>query len=396
MTRVRHLSPILIALILWGVTAALTPLSAAAQGSATITRLVISDAQTGALTVLDANDGKVLSTFGTPSANPNVVASSSGRWVFAVNTTANRVTVLDTGLRLEDHGDHADLVAGPPFVRGTVITGRRPIDFWAQDGRATVHNDDDGTLAVFDDERLEHTLDFTEIRGAGTGHNNAVVLGDSVLLSLALAGRITAYRLDGSTLTSFEGCPGTHGWTTRAGVAAAGCMDGVMLISGSGASLTARRVAEPAGSPETARVSTLTSHRDNPILAGNFGLGLAFIDPDAETLRVMALPANPVKFLFDERGEQLIVLTLDGMVHQVHPASGQIVASAAAVSPMRTGDGAPPTASMAVGPRSIYVTDPQTGELVELDLARLTVARRVTLGGQPRNIAIVSMTGVLD
>jgi len=271
MTRILRLSIILAALLFAGVTAAGRPHTVAAQGEVTVTRLVVADAQTGALSVIDAEDGTVLATFGTPSANPNVVASSSGRWVFAVHTAANRVTVLDTGLRLEDHGDHRDLVVGHPFVRGTVVTGRRPIDFWAGDSRATVHNDDDGTLAVFDDERLEHTLDFTEIRGAGTGHNNAVVLGETVLLSLASAGRISAYRINGAAITSFEGCPGTHGWTTRAGTAAAGCTDGVMLITGTGTNLTARKVGEPAGSPESARVSTLTSHPDNPVLAANFG-----------------------------------------------------------------------------------------------------------------------------
>jgi DNA-binding beta-propeller fold protein YncE len=372
------------------------PLTAASQETTTVTRLVIADATTGALTVLDAADGRIIATFGTPSANPGVVASPGGRWVYAVNTAANRVTILDTGLRLEEHGDHADLVVGPPFVRGTVVTGRRPIDFWAQRGMATVHNDDDGTLAVFDEGRLEVALDYTEIRGAGTGHNNAVVLGDTVLLSLASAGRITAYRMDNSVVTSFEGCPGTHGWTTHGGTAAAGCTDGVMLISNSPAGLTARKVAEPDGSPETARVSTLISHEQSPMLVGNFGQGLALMSPNDDAMRVVPLPSMPVRFLFDAAGTRLVVLTLDGMLYVLEPATGRIVGSLSAVTPMRTGEGAPPTALMAVTSGAAYITDPQAGEVVAVDLAAPSVIRRIDLGGAPRGIAAVSMSGVQD
>jgi DNA-binding beta-propeller fold protein YncE len=372
------------------------PAPVVAEDTVTVIRLVIADADTGALTVLDAADGRTIATFGTPSANPGVTASPSGRWVYAVNTAANRVTILDTGLRLEDHGDHADLVVGPPFVRGTIVTGRRPIDFWAQRGMATVHNDDDGTLAVFDEGRLEVALDYTEIRGAGTGHNNAVVLGDTVLLSLASAGRITAYRMDNSIVTSFEGCLGTHGWTTRGATAAAGCIDGVMLITNSPAGLMAKKVAEPAGSPDTARVSTLISHEQSPVLIGNFGQGLAIIQPDADLMQVVPLPSMPVRFLFDAAGTRLVVVTLDGMVHVLEPATGRILGSMAAVTPIRTGDGAPPTALMAVTATTAYVTDPQAGQVVAVDLAGPSLARRMNVGGAPRGIAAVAMTGVQD
>lgn len=367
-----------------------------AQTTTSVSRLVVADAVTGVLTVYDAADGRPLAVFSTPSANPGVVASPGGRWVYAINTAANRVTILDSGLQLVDHGDHKDLLIGPAYVRGTVNTGRRPIDFWAQNGEATVHNDDDGTLAVFDEERLEFALDYAEIRGAGTGHNNAVVLGDTVLLSLASAGRITAYRMDNSVVTSFENCPGTHGWTVRGDTAAAGCADGVMLITRTDAGLRSGKVAEPLGSPENARVGTLTSHPASSVMVGNFGQGLALVRPDAETLQVVPLPSNPVRFLFDQSGARLVVLTLDGTVHLLQPDTGRVLASVAAVTAMRTGEGAPPTAAMAVGAASTYITDPQAGVIVELALDQLRVTRRWTTGGTPRNIALVTATGVVE
>jgi hypothetical protein len=288
-------------------------------------------------------------------------------------------------------------VAGPSFVRGTVNTGRRPIDFWAQRGMATVHNDDDGTLAVFDENRLETVLDYTEIQGAGTGHNNAVVLDDVVLLSLASRGEVTAYRMNGTAIQTFEGCMGTHGWATRGiSMAAAGCADGVMIFTRTAGGVQARKVGEPAGSPEASRVSTIVAHQSVPYFVGNFGQGLAIIRPDADVLQPVALPSNPVRFWFDATGTRIAVLTMDGVVRLLDAATGAQLGEVTAVTAMRTGEGAPPTAQMALAGSMTYVTDPQTGALVEVDLGRMAVARRLTLGGAPRGIAAVSLTGVVD
>jgi DNA-binding beta-propeller fold protein YncE len=305
-------------------------------------RLVVADAADKTLRVIDAESMETLASFSMPGPIGTVAASPSGRWVYAVHTDVNRVTVLDTGLRLEDHGDHQDLRESAPYVRGTVFPGRRPIDFWTNNGFATVHNDEDGTLAVFDEGRLEITLDYTEIKGEGTGHNNAVVLGDSVLLSLASAGRVTAYGMNGGVKTRFEGCPGTHGWTTRGTtLAASGCTDGVLVYRATPEGVTASKIAEPADSPENARVSTLISHPQSPVLIGNFGQGLAIVQPEQATLRAVPLPANPVRFAFDHEGKQVLVLTFDGYVQAIDAESGATQWRIAAVEPVSTTNGAP-------------------------------------------------------
>lgn len=395
MKRLIRLVLLLPLLLLVQVTAAPAPV--AAQKNVTAVRLFVADAQTGTVSVLDAVEGRVIASFSTPSTNPGVVASPGGRWVYVINTAANKVTIIDTGMRREDHGDHQDLVLGPAFVRGTVTTGRRPIDTWAQHGMATVHNDDDGTLAVFDEDRLETELTYTEIRGAGTGHNNAVVLDGVVLLSLAAKGEVTAYRMNGTAIQTFEGCMGTHGWATRgANMAAAGCADGVMIFTRMANGVQARKIGEPAGSPETARVGTIVAHENAPFFVGNFGQGLAIIRPDADVLQPVPLPSAPVRFWFDVTGTRIVVLTRDGVVRLLDAASGTQLGQVPAVTAMQTGEGAPPTAQMALAGEMAYVTDPQAGTLVEVDLARMSVTRRLALGGAPRGIAAVRMTGVMD
>lgn len=363
---------------------------------ASAARLVVADAVSHTLTVLDAAKDERLATFATPGQIGNVIRSSTGRWVFAVHTDANKLTILDSGLRRVDHGDHMDLEVGAPFVRATVYPGRKPIDFWTGNGMATVHNDDDGTLAVIDEAKLEEGTEVRRIKGAGSGHNNAVVLEDTVLLSLASEGRVTAYGLtDGAVRQTFEGCPGTHGWTTRGRTfAAAGCTDGVMLFTKEGSQVTVRKVAEPAGSPENARVSTITSHRASEIMVGNFGQGLALIRPGDAELRSVPLPAAPVRFAFDHDGEHVIVLTVDGKLHALDPASGETLWSIDAVAPVDTATTGAPRPSLAVGEEAAYVTDPPAGQIVKIDLALgRPFGTPLAIGGTPTALALVEMEG---
>jgi DNA-binding beta-propeller fold protein YncE len=361
-----------------------------------VARLVVADATTHVVSVIDPVSRQRVASFDTPGKIGNVYPSSSGRWVFVVHTDANRVTILDTGLRLEEHDDHRDVGIGAPHVRGTVYPGRKPIDFWAGHGMATVHNDDDGSVTIFNERNLEEAIATKTIKGAGTGHNNAVVLEDLVLLSLASEGTVTAYGLaDGGPRAQFDCCPRTHGWTAPTPTfAAAGCLDGVMLFSKAGDTIQARKVAEPDGSPENARVSTIVSHRDNPILIGNFGDGLALVHQDATMLRAVPLSSAPVRFAYDRDGARVIVLTLDGKVHAVDPSSGSVLWRADVVTAVDP-SGAAPRPSLTVGETTAYVSDPTRGTVVRIDLATGGQAGApVQVGGTPTLLTLVTMDGV--
>jgi hypothetical protein len=261
---------------------------------------------------------------------------------------------------------------------------------------ATVHNDDDGSLTIFDERGLEETLAAKTLKGAGTGHNNAVVLQDLVLLSLASEGTVTVYGLaDGAPRARFEGCPRTHGWTAPDPTfAAVGCLDGVMLFDKVGDTIQARKIAMPDGSPENARVSTIVSHRDNPILVGNFGAGLALVRHDATVLQPIPLPSAPVRFVYDRTGSRVAVLTLDGAVHALDPATGNLLWSADAVTPVDP-SGAAPRPSLTVGEGIAYVSDPARGTIVRIDLETGAASGApIQVGGTPSLLTLVTVDGV--
>ncbi len=118
---------VLLAALVWVGLAAATVGSIASQGTSTATRLLVADGETGELRVVDAESGEVIAQFSTPGGMfVPVFTTERGRYFVAHHYDGNQITIIDTGLTLEDHGDHADLVVSNPFVLATVVTGNAP------------------------------------------------------------------------------------------------------------------------------------------------------------------------------------------------------------------------------------------------------------------------------
>lgn len=383
-----------IATLMGGLLAA-APLAAVAEGEESATRIFVADASSNTVRVLEKSTGKVIAGFSMPGAINAVNASSSGRYVFALHTNDNRLSVIDTGLKLVEHGEHQDIEVSAPYVRGTVNTGRKPIDFWARNGLASVHNDDDGTLAVFSDERLEYALDYVEIKGV-PGHNNGAVLGNTVLMSVAAEGKVTAYSMaTGLPIQTWDGCMRTHGWATIGSMMAiSGCADGVLVYRNDGIAVSGSKLTSPAmADPADMRISAVSAHPGSPIIYGNLGSGLAKIRPDLGTIEAMPLPARQFRFAYDADGERVVVLTVGGSVHLIDAASGDVEKSLNAVEPVSS-DASAPRPALAVGDGVAYVTNPGRREVVEINLSRGEISRRLEFAGTPTGIAVVTVSGV--
>jgi hypothetical protein len=202
--------------------------------------------------------------------------------------------------------------------------------------------------------------------------------------------------MDGSAMQTFEGCPGTHGWTVLGMTAASGCRDGVMLFTRLGGTVTMRKIDNPPGTPDTVRVATVRSNPNSPVIIGNWGAGLALIDPQAGTLTPVTLSAAPLAFFFTADGSRLIVLMPDGAVQALNPATGQVIGSVAAVAPYvapAMGQPAVPRPGLTVGAGVAYITNPTAGEIVEINTQTMAIGRRIAVGGTPTSIAMVALTG---
>lgn len=358
-------------------------------------RLLVSDADSSTVAVLDVATGRLLASFSTPGEAGSVYPSPSGQYGLVLHRDQNRVSVIHSGLRLEDHGDHADLVQGAPHVLHTLNVGREPTHYWAHGDDIAIFNDADGTVALLDERTFGLSLDFAQVAAAGPDHGAAVVLGDAVLVGYYELGRVDAYSRDGELLEALEGCPGLHGEATLDDVAAFGCEDGVLLVHLHEGEISATKIGSPAGTADDVRVGTLTAHEDADVFVGNFGDGLALIDPEAETMAVVGTGATPLRFAFDHEGEHVLTLTGDGLLHLLGADTGEAQGTLRVMQAVDTsgGYGSYVTPGLAVAEGAAYVSVPTAGQIAEVHLDDFTVARRMDVPGTPSGVAVLALEG---
>jgi hypothetical protein len=380
--------------LLFGTLAATLTVALAQQSTTLSARLVYADAKTHTLNVLDLNSGSSIATFSTPGKITYAISSDSRQFVFAAHRDDNRVTVLHSGLSLQDHGDHKDLVEKAPHVLATMNVGKQPTHFFAHGKTVAFFNDGDGTVAILDEDKLGLSLDFEQIKSAQPDHAGLVVLEDRVLVGYLRLGRVDVFeRGSGQLLQSLPGCPSLHGETMHSSGYYWGCGDGVLIVKREGATFTATKINNPTSTPENTRVGTLVSHDKLGFAIGNFGKGLAFVTPGKPTLETMALSAAPVKMEFADSGA-LVVLTADGQLHTLEATKRSVTASLAVTPAVTTSGEGAVRPGFALLRDKAYVTSLTTGEILEVNLNGMKLERRFKVGGAPASVTMTMAEGV--
>jgi hypothetical protein len=356
------------------------------------TRLLVAEADGATLLVLDLATGAELARFGTPGPG-SVHQLPDPRLAVVVHSAEHRVTFVHSGLTEIDHGDHADLVEGLPYVLQTLNVGLRPAPFFAGGHDLAVFAEGDGSVAWLDRRLLGVSLDYVVLDGRGPGEGAVVIVDDHAYVGYpgSGSGSIDVVDRSGATLATFEGCPGLRGRAPWASGAAFGCSDGVLVVEARpGGTFAAHKIANPAGSPKGARVGTIVGDAGSATLAGDLGQGIAWLDPLARSLTAVALPASPLVMRFAEAGEVLVVLTADGLLHALDPESGAVVRSVGVVDAVEPGAVRP---SMTVLGEHVYVADPVHAEIVEVHVDAFEVERRLPVPFIPGGLAGLAIVG---
>jgi hypothetical protein len=354
-------------------------------------RLLVASLDGPELLVLDAADGDTLGRFTVPSLG-RVYQLPNMQLAAVVNRDANRVTFVHSGLMAVDHGDHQDLLKGTPYVLKTVNLGPMPTHFFASGNDIAVYNDGDGSMAWLDARLLGISLDFVQVLGPEADHGSlAVIEGHLVGGGLREAG-VRVYDRSERQVASFGGCPGLHGQATLGAAVAFGCSDGVLLVEArGGGTFAAHKIGNPPGTPENARVGTLASHPASDVMIGNFGQGIAIIDPTARSLTPVSLPAAPMAMRFDDAGT-LFVLTSDGALHALDAVSGAVRSSVQVLEAWGQGQ---PRPSFTLYDGHAFVTDPAHGALWLVDLDHMEVETHYHLPFAPSGVAVMAIPGAV-
>lgn len=340
--------------------------------------LLISHPTVPSLSVIDADSLELVTSIAMPGRIAVLDKSSSGRYAFVNHRDDHLVSIIRCG--------------EPPALLRTVAVGQEPTHFHAHEDQIVIFNDGSGSITIFDETQLEQAAEPETIAVTKPDHGSAVVLDDLILAGFLRLAQVDVYRRDGTGLvTSFDGCTALHGATQIGNAALFGCTHHVAVIKRDGDSLRVVRVNNVPESLPRERVGVFATHPRQSVAIGNLGHRLAIIDPQAETMEAVALPAAPLKFAFDSIGQDVLALTADGYLHQIDLHSKQINRSVRVTpeAPEPKGPGGPPRPSFCVGNASIYVVSPDERRLIEVSLAAFNIRRTIDLPESP--VGIVSI-----
>ena len=388
-------------------------------------RLLIADGELPALSVLDLTTEQ-LEEWSLPVAAPaaRLYTSPSGRFAFAVvrgpgDDAANddRVHIFDGGVYLEEHGDHFDLVTDPVSRLTVGTTDNRPVHFNRHSGWTAIFHDGSGRIALFEEHDLVEDLNEYEPvwLEAGQQHGAGIVLEDGTVLvttnnpdypsvagtsSLPLGAEVWTMGGDVVFDEPSRACPALHGEASNAHGVVFGCAGGVLFINAHFGEYEHSFIENPPGMNSAARIGTLWGHHDSEYVFGSASYrneegtrlngGLWRIDTEAGQMSLV-LPPTAEKTVrsgaFDAHGEELFVLTYDGVLNVIHAEDGEIEETYELVEAF---DATTSPSFIVVG-ELLYLSDQVGGRIIEFSLAEGEIERTWPINGQPRSLAFVGL-----
>ncbi len=363
-------------------------------------RLFVSDHALPTVTAIDLGTNEVLGQYeiGAPAT---LYTTDDPSAVFAVQTSANVVNAIATGITVEDHGDHGDVEIGEPALLPVELTGERPVHFVAHDGRIAVFFDGEGIARVVDEKSfLSNEHEVVEFDSGAPHHGVAVPIGDHLLISRphpdkpeALPVGIEVRAPSGEAVSDLHACPDLHGEAASGRSVALACAEGVLVSTG----------ANPPGIEMVPYGDALGDGKSTTLLGGvamqywlgNFGADrVAIIDPSAEEpFRLVPLEVRRVHFAVDPVEVRFAyIFTEDGKLHRLDVVDAEIVASLQVTAPYSMdGEWNLPRPRIAVAGDQIAVTDPLGSAIHLVSTGDFSVTGRIELGGEARPFNVVAV-----
>lgn len=374
-----------------------------AEDSLTAWRLFVSDHTEPVVRVVDAIDGKLIDTFALEGP-ASLYRSASGEAVYAVQSDADLVSTIATGIAFDDHGEHADIDVAPPKLSGAEFAGEYPVHHVEHGGHWAVFFDKEGKARIFEEhEALEGHVQTREVDSGAPHHGVAIAFGDYTLISAPdpqdptkLPIGIRVLDRSGAQFGEVASCPDLHGEASSGNITAFACATGLLVVNTVGGVPTITHLPYADGLPE-GKATTLVGGRGLQYFLGSYGASaVVLIDPvEADAFRLVELPTRRVTFAVDPiRARFAYVFTEDGKLHRLDVLSGEIVKSLTVTEPYSMdGHWSDPRPRLAVAGDHVVVTDPLAGKLHMVDAASFEQAGEIAIEGRPFNIVAVGGSG---
>ncbi|WP_138414460.1 zinc metallochaperone AztD [Sinomonas gamaensis] len=341
------------------------------------------------IAVLDGKTLKVVETFPTEDFT-RVNGVGDGRNVLV--TTSKGFQVLDTV---------------KPALTDSVFNATAPGHVVRHANNTVLFDDGTGTTTIFGTDALLNSggkLPTAETYTAAAPHHGVSIrLSDGTLLTTVgdKAGRTgaAALRRSGETwekVSENNQCKGIHGEGAAADEAVIfGCEDGALLYHhGKFEKFTAPDAYGRMGNAYVSEASPVIvgDYKNNPDAEGYLLNAVTLIDTAKRTYRVVNLP-NEVRYTWRDIARATnglaYILSTDGSIHVLDPASGEIVKKYPVIAPWEgPGHWQDPHPAITVNGTTGYITEPATSTVCAIDLTSGAELGSVKLSAPPNEITV--------
>ncbi len=373
-------------------------------------RLLVAIKDQPKVSIWDIKDAALLEEYTLTEPANALYASPSYRYGFVMQRLTNKVNVVDSGLSQEDHGNHKDDIIEAPRMMAFGTDKTRPTHFTGTETQSVIFYDGNGDtstpaqVGVFTEadiksnsagNKLEYT---THMHGAAQARDNYLLstIRDPLTTS-TLPDKVGLYKAANGIYSEqqvfTETCPGLHGSAQNETQIAFGCTDGVLVITQTGDSFSAKKIANPATITGAARIGTVLGNEHNTefvgIASGQFfaiNTTTAAITP-LSWLATGVTDTTALAYGFADEGELFVILDNKGWLTLLNTNNWSISTRIQAITSNLS---ALPTGSrfeLALTPgHTVYVSDPIANQIKKIDLDEAKVTGSLQLTSTPAKI----------
>ncbi|AYQ32135.1 hypothetical protein [Runella sp. SP2] len=354
-------------------------------------RVMVSDESTTDISYLNPRTGGV--TFEKALYPKSALyTTASGRFGVVVHREKNYVQVFDTGF--EQHSDHVDVKGTPKW--GTLVgQGKQPTHFKSKGNEVIIFNDGDGTLDIAQESDFHTTgAKMKAINANNLAHHGAMTKFDNGTYAItekdgSVAGTLpervkivdaTGKQIFASSLQT----KGIHGNASDGKVALFGSASGILVVDQTG---TQRLIPHPSDFG-TAWFGTILEG-GNTFVGYTAAMGAYVIDVTNSKITPIVLSKDIMQCKVDYAGNVLVVLLHSGEVQLYNIKTNQLIKSGTILSATDKGETQKPQIEATT--KYLYVTQPKTGEIIQIEIANFSNTKKVKVSGTPYRLAIVGI-----
>lgn len=350
-------------------------------------RLVVADAESGKIDVLDLATEEVVHSFDVENASR--VTTINGRYIVA--TDDDRARFLDPGSWTIEHGDHSHSYTKDPVDLGA-LDGESPAHVIAGDRKVAVFFDGAGTADV---------VDFDSLGAGGAAvaatvdtdphHGIAVPLSDHVVVSTGgteddLPTGLELRDSAGNPVRALDAsCPEMHGEAVFSSYFVVACADGVVRVDATNDEFSTTKFAYP--NPD-ARAFTFAEGTRGSLVAAPTETGVLVLDTRTGEWVQARTEVESLSTGVSSDGKTILSLQADGTFRVFDAITGAEMSSTPVLSAPY--DEADPAPSLHVAGTRAYVADPAGNAVIEIDYRDSgRVARTFDFDFMPASIGVV-------